>query len=99
MNNNEAAVLDAIYKALSSLNQERGPSEQILIGPDTCLFGEGSELDSLSLVSVIVDLEMLVSDQFGKSISLTDDRAMNRNPVPFTNVAALKTYMLELLAE
>lgn len=99
MNNNEAAVLDAIYKALNSLNQERAPAEQISIGPDTCLFGEGSALDSLSLVSVIVDLEMLVSDQFGKSISLTDDRAMGSDPVPFTNVQALKSYLLELLAE
>lgn len=97
--NNEAAVLDAICKALNSLNQERAPAEQISIGPDTCLFGEGSALDSLSLVSVIVDLEMLVSDQFGKSISLTDDRAMSRTPVPFVNVTALKTYLLELLAE
>ena len=99
MNNNEAAVLESIYKALSALNEERGPDEQIAIGPDTCLFGEGSALDSLSLVSVIVDLETLVSDQFSKSISLTDDRAMSRDPVPFTDVTALKTYLLELLTE
>jgi acyl carrier protein len=99
MDNTEAIVLDVIYKALNSLNQERGPTEQISVGPDTCLFGDGSALDSLSLVSVIVDLEMLVSDQFGKTISLTDDRAMSRNPVPFSNVTALKAYLLELLAE
>ena len=98
MKNKEAAVLDAIYKALNSLNEERGPDEQIAIGPDTCLFGESSVLDSLSLVSVIVDLETLVSDEFGKFISLTDDRAMSREPVPFTSVDTLKTYLLELLS-
>lgn len=94
----ESAVLDAIYQALRTLNEERGPAEQIAIGPDTCLFGEGSVLDSLSLVSVIVDLETSVSDQFGRAISLTDDKAMSRDPVPFTDVSALKTYILELLA-
>lgn len=99
MNNNEAAVLDAIYQALASLNEERGPDEQIAIGPGTCLFGEGSVLDSLSLVSVIVDLETLASDKFDKAISLTDDRAMSRNPVPFQDVATLQAYLLELLAE
>jgi acyl carrier protein len=99
VNSNESAVLEAIYKALSALNQERGADEQIVVGPDTCLFGEGSSLDSLSLVSVIVDLETMVSDQFDKSISLTDDRAMSRDPVPFTDVAQLKSYLLELLAE
>ncbi|WP_349743726.1 hypothetical protein [Roseateles cavernae] len=94
----ESAVLEAIYQALRTLNEERDPAEQIAIGPDTCLFGEGSVLDSLSLVSVIVDLETSVSDQFGRAISLTDDKAMSRDPVPFTDVSALKTYILELLA-
>lgn len=96
-NHQAAAVLEAIYQALRTLNEERGPEEQIEIGPDTCLFGEGSALDSLSLVSVIVDLETSVSDQFGKTISLTDDQAMSRDPVPFTDVGALKAYILELL--
>lgn len=96
--NQENAVLEAIYQALRTLNEERSPEEQITVGPDTCLFGEGSALDSLSLVSVIVDLETSVSDQFGKVISLTDDKAMSRDPVPFTDVGALKTYMLKLLA-
>jgi len=94
----EVAVQDAIFQVLRTLNEERAPDEQVAIGPDTCLFGESSALDSLSLVSVIVDLETLVSDQFGRSISLTDDKAMSRDPVPFTDVTALKTYILELLA-
>ena len=99
MNSQAEAVQNAIYKALGALNEERGADAQITIDSETCLFGEDSVLDSLSLVSVIVDLEMMVSDQFGTPISLTDDRAMGRNPVPFTNVAVLQAYVLELLAE
>ena len=95
----ETAVLECIYKALRSLNEERPADEQIDIGPGTCLFGESSALDSLSLVSVVVDLETLVSDEFGQFVSLTDDRAMNRVPVPFTDVGALKSYLMELLGE
>jgi hypothetical protein len=91
-------VLDAIYQALHSLNEERAAAEQIVVGPDTCLFGEGSALDSLSLVSVIVDLETLVADRFGRSISLTDDQAMARDPVPFSTVESLRRYILEQLA-
>ena len=91
------AILATIYQALRALNEERGPDEQIDIGPRTSLFGAGSVLDSLSLVSVIVDLETAVSDQFDRAISLTDDKAMTREPVPFTNVAALHAYILELI--
>jgi acyl carrier protein len=95
---NESVVLEAIYQALQALNDERGADEQIVIGPQTCLFGEDSALDSLSLVSVIVDLETLVSDRFDRAISLTDDKAMSREPVPFTDVGALQSYILELVA-
>ena len=94
----ESAVLKTIYQALRTLNEERAADQQLTIGLETCLFGEGSALDSLSLVSVIVDLETAVSDEFGKPVSLTDDKAMSRDPVPFTNVAALKSYIVELLA-
>ncbi len=97
MNTDENSVLEMIYQSLKTLNEEREAGEQIAIGPDTCLFGEDSVLDSLSLVSVIVDLETLVSDKFGRVISLTDDAAMSRVPVPFVNVNSLKSYILELL--
>jgi hypothetical protein len=99
MDNKEPAVLECIHKALRALNKERSPEDQITIGLDTCLFGKNSVLDSLSLVSVIVDIETLVSDQFRHFVSLTDDRAMSREPVPFTDVTALKSYVLELLRE
>lgn len=99
MNRNENAVLEVIYRALNALNAERSEDDQIDIGPDTLLFGKEARLDSLSLVSVIVDLETLVSDEFGASISLTDDKAINRTPVPFTSVATLKDYILEQIGE
>lgn len=99
MSTKEDQVLDAIYRSLRTLNEERGDDEQIEIDAQTCLFGEGSALDSLSLVSVIVDLETLVSDEFGRSISLTDDKAMSHEPVPFTDVTALKNYILHLLGD
>lgn len=94
----EEVVLGVIYNALETLNAELAVEEQISVGPDTVLFGEASSLDSLSLVSVIVDIETGVSDKFGQPVSLSDDRAMSRNPAPFTSVETLKAYILEVLA-
>jgi acyl carrier protein len=99
MSDTESAVLDCIRKAIGALNEERGPGEQIAVADDTCLFGAESDLDSLALVSVIVDLETLVSDHFGRPVSLTDDKAMSRQPVPFVDIGTLKAYLLECLAE
>jgi hypothetical protein len=39
-------------------------------------------------VSVIVDVEGAVSEQAGRDISLTDDRAMSQAVSPFTDVNA-----------
>jgi acyl carrier protein len=93
----EEAVLALIYNALDMLNEEREEQNQIPVGPDTLLFGKDSSLDSLSLVSVIVDIELEVSDEFDQVVSLSDDHAMSRDPAPFTSVQTLKDYILEVL--
>jgi len=92
-------VEDVIYQALKTLNQERGSEEQVDVGPGTALFGPDAVLTSLELVSVMVDIETLAADDFGQPISLTDDKAMERDPVPFVSVSALTAYILELLGQ
>ncbi|MES2151902.1 MAG: hypothetical protein V4508_19150 [Pseudomonadota bacterium] len=96
---NQEAVQAIILHALENLNEERGPGEQLDIGLDTCLFGADAVLDSLSLVSVIVDVEAAMSDASGRDLSLTDDRAMGQPVSPFSDVKALTAYILLLLSE
>ncbi|SFV13502.1 hypothetical protein [Pseudoduganella namucuonensis] len=93
------AIHGIILQALNNINDERGPDEQLVVGLDTRLFGADAVLDSLSLVSVIVDVEAAVSDASGREISLTDDRAMSQPVSPFTDVNALTAYIQQLLSE
>jgi acyl carrier protein len=93
------AVQDLVLHALENLNDERDPDDELVVGPQTRLFGADAELDSLALVSVIVDVEEAVSNASGRTILLTDDRAMSRAVSPFTDVAALTAYVVELLSE
>jgi acyl carrier protein len=93
------AVLAIILQALESLNEELDAAQQVEVGPTTPLFGPAAQLDSLSLVSVIVDVETALTMQWGLPVSLTDDRAMSRDISPFDDVGALTDYVLELLAE
>lgn len=92
-------VLEIIYEALASLNEELADDEKIAISEDTLLFGGESTIDSLSLVSVIVDVETAIGTQFDRPIALTDDRAMSREPSPFTSVRTLADFVVELLTE
>jgi acyl carrier protein len=95
----EQAVQRIILRALDNLNEELDGDSKIAVGPDTCLFGPEAMLDSLSLVSVIVDVENAASEAAGFPIALTDDRAMSREVSPFNNVENLTAYIIELLAE
>ena len=90
-------VVDIIFGALRSLNTERSDDEQIAITEATKLFGPDASLDSLSLVSIIVDVESGVSDRYAKAISLTDDEAMSQAVSPFSTVDTLADYIVKLL--
>ena len=96
---NKDAVQTIILLALQNINDERGPDEQLEVDLNTRLFGTDAVLDSLSLVSVIVDLEAALSDASGRDISLTDDRAMSQAVSPFSDVSTLTDYILLLLSE
>jgi acyl carrier protein len=96
---NRDNVLDIILRALQNLNDELPDDEKFEAGADTPLFGADATLDSLSLVSVIVDVEGDVSTALGRQISLTDDRAMSQKVSPFDTVRTLTDYIMVLVEE
>ena len=92
-------VLEIIFRALQNLNDELDDNDKFEAGPNTPLFGPYATLDSLALVSVIVDVEGDVSTALGRSISLTDDRAMGQEISPFDDVQTLLNYIMTLVNE
>ena len=92
--------IDAIiFKALNALNDELPADQRVDVSVNTPLFGKDAKIESLSLVSLIVDVEGELNSDYNLDISLTDDRAMTREISPFTTVQALKDYILELAEE
>ena len=97
MNINE--IKKIIFNALEAINLERAEMKRIEITEQTSLFGDKGMLDSLELVSLIVDVETEITVLSGVQISLTDDRAMNQIEYPFGNVSLLSNYIEKLLLE
>jgi acyl carrier protein len=92
-------ITTIVINQIEQLNDTFTFDQKIVVNQNTVLFGNGSSIDSLSLVSVIVDLEMLFSDEHGYDISLTDDRAMTREINPFDSVASLVDFIFEIINE
>lgn len=95
---NAAQVEGIIYQALTAINAERDPSDHIPLESSTPLFGVDADLDSLSFVSLITDVEMSLAVDHGLEVALADDRALSRAESPYATIASLRDYVLELLA-
>jgi acyl carrier protein len=85
-------VINKVKELIDTLPEE----QKFELSDNTVLFGSGSAIDSLSLVSLIVDLEGEFASEHGHDISLTDDNAMTRKISPFSSITNLVDYIFEL---
>jgi acyl carrier protein len=85
---------------LSSLQEILSENEDLsrALGESTYLIGQESVLDSLGLVTLIVELEQRLNEKYGVSLTVADDRAMSQRNSPFRTVKSLIEYVC-LLAE
>lgn len=93
------SVIDNIYKALDSVNDTLPPEQQVEKSPETSLFGPNSKLDSLSLVTLIAELEGLILEEDGIQVTIADERAMSQENSPFLSVQRLSEYVEVLVNE
>ena len=91
-------ILNSIYGAVDRLNQTRDGAP-LTKTPETGLFGDHGELDSLGLINLIVAVEEQIEDDFGSPITLADDRALSQEISPFRTVESLAGYIELLLKE
>jgi acyl carrier protein len=92
-------VVQYICLALDRANELLEPVQRLARSEETVLFGPGGGLDSLGLVSLILDVEASVNDHAGVSLVLSDDRAMSQRRSPFRDVRSLADYVMSRLAE
>lgn len=88
-------VLDGLREVLAMSDR---PMPAVL-DTDTSLIGKQAVLDSLALVTLIVDLEQRIEEDYNVAITLADDRAMSQKHSPFRTVGSLTAYIDQLLGE
>lgn len=93
-----AEIQDVVLSALRHTNLARRPDAQLDVSPQAPIFGPGSPLDSLGLVSLLIDIEEAMQDR-GVEITLGDARAMSQTKSPFRSVPALVQYIDTVLPQ
>ncbi|RYY19529.1 MAG: hypothetical protein EOO04_21815 [Chitinophagaceae bacterium] len=96
---NKETVTSTILKTLNEVVDTLPEDQKFTPDENTKLFGAGSTIDSLTLVSFIVELESVFSAEHNIDIVLTDDRAMTREKSPFDSVNDLSDYIVEIANE
>jgi D-alanine--poly(phosphoribitol) ligase subunit 2 len=91
------AVVRELYHAIGRINELRDPKDRIACTEETILFGSGGVLDSLGLVSLILDVELAVNEQSGTTLVLADAHAMAQRHNPFRDVRSLADYVMSRL--
>ena len=90
-------ILKIVTGQVELLRDTFPQDEQFEVTVELVLFGADSTIDSLSLVSLIVDIESLFFDEYNLEISLTDDNAMTREVSPFSTISTLTDYIFEVV--
>ena len=94
----QQTVEEIVLRCMENTNLSREPDEQLLIHPQARIFGGDSTLDSLGLVSLLIDIEDTFADQ-NIEIRLSDDRAMSQKRSPYRDVPTLVAYLYEQIEQ
>lgn len=96
---NREQLVEIIVSSLGEILADQGEDEFGELGESTYLIGPRSIVDSLSLVSLIVDVEQRLREERGVSLSIADERAMSQEKSPFRSVGTLAGYVEQLVWE
>jgi hypothetical protein len=94
---NKDQATQVILAALGEFNQIHRSDRPVPQAADACLFGPGGHLDSLELVRFVFLVEEGIQRQSGKSLALTDEKAMSQRNSPFGSVGSLADYIASAL--
>lgn len=93
MDSVEPSSIEAtILACMEMVNQSREPDQQLAVHGQAPIFGPDSPLDSLGLVSLLIDIEDSFADR-GTMIHLSDERAMSQKRNPYRDVPTLVAYI------
>jgi D-alanine--poly(phosphoribitol) ligase subunit 2 len=93
----KSEIVETIVRAMRDNAAGRPLPEPL--GEGTVLFGKSGVLDSLGLITLVVEVEAQINDATGASIVIANERAMSQQSSPFRTVGALAQYVEMLLAE
>lgn len=91
-------AVQVVIESLREVLEFADSAENLTLDDTTTLVGQDAVLDSLGVVSLIVEVEQRLDTEHGVLVTLANDRAMSQRNSPFRTVGVLADYICELAA-
>lgn len=92
-------ALEIVLASLQEVFAQTGVAAPAAVGEDTVLVGTDAVLDSLGVVSLIVEVEQRLEAEHGISVTLANDKAMSARNSPFRSVGVLTDHVMAMAQE
>jgi acyl carrier protein len=89
-------LVNLVSQSFVSTASEAGVEHPNPVAESTALVGPDSVLDSMALVTLLLDLEQRFEEETGVTISLMSEQALSRRHSPFRSIGSLVDYILEV---
>jgi acyl carrier protein len=93
------AIQEIILDAICELNETLDTPLQAELVNNCNIYSQETDLDSMALVTLIVNIEQKIEDEYGVSVILANEKAMSQRNSPFKNVEALTIHAQQLIEE
>lgn len=93
------AALEIVISCLKEVLEQSGATPPAPLSPDTVIVGKDAVLDSLGVVSLIVEIEQALDAKHDVQVTLANDKAMSAKNSPFRTVGVLVDHVLATVAE
>ena len=94
--NRTEEIKNIVFEAIREHNPSNLKEE---IGLDISMFGSDGFLDSLGLVTLLVNIEQKIEASFNMTITIADEKAMSLSRSPFKSIGSLVQYLDLRLSE
>ena len=92
-------IKEIVFKSIKELNENLDEDQQLQLSTDTVLLGKDSNIDSITLVNLIVTIEESLEDNLNVSVTLADEKALSQKNSPFLTIQTLIDYIALLIKE
>jgi acyl carrier protein len=94
-----SAALSIVIASIQEVFAQTGVDAPSALSEDTVLVGKDAVLDSLGVVSLIVEVEQRVESDHDASVTLANDKAMSARNSPFRTIGVLTDHVVAMVAE